>query len=88
MVVYINNCIPNVTKKAKLNDDPVKEQINFYKLHVDNNDRYFSGFDIFTDDNKIICYANETEIELTYDGIRLIDIDCYSDENIKNKLKI
>lgn len=77
----------NVAKKAKLNDDPVKEQINFYKLHVDNNDRYLSGFDIFTDDNKIICYVSETEIELTYDGIRLTDVDCYSDENIKNKLK-
>jgi hypothetical protein len=67
-------------KKTKVIEDSVKEQINFYKLHIEENDRYFTGFDVFQDDNKIVCYVNEHEIQLTYDGIKLVDIECETDE--------
>ena len=74
-------------KKTKVIEDSVKEQINFYKLHIEENDRYFTGFEVFQDDNKIICYVNEHEIQLTYDGIKLTEIDCESDESSIKKLK-
>lgn len=74
-------------KKTKVIEDSIKEQINFYKLHVEENDRYFTGFEVFQDDNKIICYVNEHEIQLTYDGIKLTEIDCDSDEKSIKKLK-
>jgi len=75
-------------KKTKVIEDSVKEQINFYKLHIEEDDRYFTGFDIFQDDNKIICYVNENEIQLTYDGIKLVDIECETDEESIKKLKL
>jgi ubiquitin-protein ligase len=75
-------------KKTKVIEDSVKEQINFYKLHIEEDDRYFTGFDVFQDDNKIICYVNEHEIQLTYDGIKLTDIECETDEESIKKLKL
>ena len=78
----------NTNKKVKHLDDPIKEQLNYFKLKVDESNRSLNGFEIFQDDNKIMCYVNDLEIEFSFDGNKLVDIDYYSDEKISNKLKL
>jgi ubiquitin-protein ligase len=77
----------NTNKKPKLVENSIKGQLDFFKLHVDESRRYITGFEIFPDDNKIMCYMSETEIELSYEGDKIIDIDCYSNEDYSEKLK-
>ena len=45
-------------------DDTIKKEINYFKLHVEKDSRYISDFEIFPDDNCIMCYTEDNEIEL------------------------
>ena len=56
----------NKAKVVKKHDDPIKEQINFFKLNVDENQRYLSGLDVYHDDTKIMCSVEDKQIEFTY----------------------
>ncbi len=79
----------NKSKVVKKTEDPIKEQINFFKLKVDEKDRYLSSIDIFNDDSKIMCTVEDKQIELTYDREnRIVDLECYEDEELTNKLKL
>jgi ubiquitin-protein ligase len=79
----------NTVKTKKVGDttDIVKEQINFFKLRIDEANRYITGFEIFSDDSLFMCYVDDKEIEIKYNNNKIIDIDCYQDEEITKQLK-
>ena len=67
-------------------DDTIKKEINFFKLHVEKDYRYISDFEIYPDDNCIMCYTEDNEIELTYKDNTISDIECYNQEKITQDL--
>jgi hypothetical protein len=67
-------------------DDTIKKEINFFKLHVEKDYRYISDFEIYLDDNCIMCYTEDNEIELTYKDNTISDIECYNQEKITQDL--
>lgn len=67
-------------------DDIIKKEINYFKLHVEKDYRYISDFEIFPDDNCIMCYTEDNEIELTYKDNTITDIECYNQQKITTDL--
>ena len=67
-------------------DDIIKKEINYFKLHVEKDYRYISDFEIYPDDNSIMCYTEDNEIELTYKDNTITDIECYNQQKITQDL--
>ena len=67
-------------------DDIIKKEINYFKLHVEKDYRYISDFEIFPDDNCIMCYTEDNEIELTYKDNTITGIECYNQQKITQDL--
>ena len=67
-------------------DDTIKKEINYFKLHVEKDSRYISDFEIFPDDNCIMCYTEDNEIELTYKDNTITGIECYNQQKITTDL--
>ena len=64
----------------------IKAQINQFKLHIDESLRYLSGFEFYPEDNLFMCYVDDCEIEIAYDGSKITKIDCYTDDKIGKDL--
>ena len=77
--------VKNVHSPIKI-DDVIKKEINYFKLHVEKDYRYISDFELYPDDNCIMCYTEEHEIELTYNSNTIIDIECYNQVKITTDL--
>jgi len=73
--------------KAKKNDDPIKEQINLFKLKVDETDRYLTSFNIFHDDEIFTCVVEDDEIQVSYKDNKITDIECYNQETMTKELR-
>jgi ubiquitin-protein ligase len=64
----------------------IKAQINQFKLNIDESLRYLSGFEFYPEDNLFMCYVDDCEIEVAYDGSKITKIDCYTDDKIGKDL--
>lgn len=73
--------------KAKKNEDPIKEQINLFKLKVDETDRYLTSFNIFYDDEIFTCVVEDDEIQVSYKDNKIVDIECYNQETMTKELR-
>jgi len=73
--------------KAKKNEDPIKEQINLFKLKVDETDRYLTSFNIFYDDEVFTCVVEDDEIQISFKDNKITEIECYNQETITKELR-
>jgi ubiquitin-protein ligase len=79
--------LPKNEQNIKLDSNQIiKAQINQFKLNVDESLRYLSGFEYYPEDNLFMCYVDDCEIEVAYDGNKITKIDCYTDDKISVEL--
>ena len=80
--------LPKKDNKLEINDSNqiIKYQINQFKLQIDESLRYLSGFEYYPEDNLFMCYVDDCEIEVSYDGNKIKTIDCYTDDKISKEL--
>jgi len=76
----------NFNKKPQKSGDAIKLQISQYKLRVDEPKRYLTNFDVFQDDNIIMCYVDEKELEISYKDMKVVNVDYYENEAITMEL--
>jgi ubiquitin-protein ligase len=73
-------------KRKNKSNDVIKDQVNYFKLHIEKSDRYIFDFDFYPEDNIFMCYTDDYEIEITYENNTIIKIDCYHQDEITNDL--
>jgi ubiquitin-protein ligase len=65
----------------------IKNDIDLFKLKIEEDERYLSNFEIFEEDSHFMCYVDEYEIAVTYDNNKITDIECYNDSEINDAIK-